>query len=75
MTNVDQSKIVVIDYTNWEGKRSVREIIPTGELKFKSTLYHPEMQWILEAIDVRKGEIRHFALTDIHSINAYKESK
>ena len=66
--NPDLSEIVTIDYTNWEGKRSLREIEPTGDVKFMSTIYHPEHQWILEAIDVKKNALRHFALKDIHHL-------
>lgn len=57
---------VVIDYTNWEGKRSVRRIRPL-QLSFENNEWHPETQWLLEAVDLDKGWTRSFALANIHS--------
>jgi len=57
---------VSIDYTNWKGERSYYHIRPTGQVVFRVTEYHPEPQWLLEALDVNKGEIRLFAMRDIH---------
>jgi hypothetical protein len=59
---------VIIDYTNWRGERSERRILPS-RIVFKSNEWHPERQWLLEAIDLDKGSLafRTFALKDIHS--------
>lgn len=65
-------ELVEIDYTNHEGKRSIRLIWPK-RLTFKSTLWHPEPQWILEAADVHRGVNRDFAWKDIHSSKPYRE--
>lgn len=51
-------------YKNWKGNVGERVICPLS-LSFGSNEYHPEPQWLLEAIDVEKGELRHFALKDI----------
>lgn len=51
-------------YTNWKGRTSERLITPIY-MYWGETEYHPEPQWLLEAIDVNKGEIRHFALKDM----------
>lgn len=57
---------VCIDYTNWRGERRTRKIIPI-KLEFKSTEHHAEQQWILEAVDVERCEIRSFTMKDVHS--------
>lgn len=57
---------VLIDYTNYLGKRSIRLITPL-KIEFTLTQYHPERQWILHATDRNKNEVRSFAMKDIHS--------
>ena len=65
----DPRQDVQIDYTNWRGERSVRKIHPL-RLTFENNEWHPESQWLLEAVDLEKGEVRTFALSKIHSWNA-----
>jgi hypothetical protein len=57
---------VVIDYTNYRGERSERRISPMS-IGWGSNQWHPERQWLLSAVDIKKGEIRQFAVKDIHS--------
>lgn len=57
---------VRIDYTNWRGERSTREIVPI-RIVWGSNKWHPEEQWMLEATDVDKYEFRTFALANVHS--------
>jgi len=57
---------VVIDYTNYRGERGEREIWPSS-ITFSYTTYHTELQWLLTAFDIAKGEMRVFAMKDIHS--------
>lgn len=59
--------IVEIDYTNYRGERKVRRIQPVGTIKFESTNWHHEKQWVLQALDLEKNEMRSFAMKDIHS--------
>ena len=66
MNNTDQETIVVIDYTNWKGKRREREIIP-HYVGFGKTEFHPETQWLLYALDVEDDMEKAFAIKDIHS--------
>ena len=54
---------VSLTYTNYRGETSVRRITPLG-LRFASTEWHPEPQWLLIAYDHDKGENRNFALKD-----------
>lgn len=58
---------VTIDYTNHAGVRALREIVPVATgFRFGSTEWHPELQWLLEAHDVAKDDLRTFAMKDIH---------
>src|SRR4051812_38540694 len=56
---------VLIDYTNHAGVRSVREIVPLRIL-LGATTWHPETQWMLDAHDVKKDDMRTFAMAGIH---------
>jgi hypothetical protein len=59
---------VIIDYTNWRGKRGLRRIIPIG-VSFENNEYHLDTQWLLEAIDLNDADhkTKTFALKDIRS--------
>ncbi len=58
-------KEVCIDYTNYRGERTWRRILPLS-LSFENSEWHPNAQWILEAVDVDRGVVRGFAFTSIH---------
>lgn len=58
--------VTIIDYVNWRGERGRRRIIPKRIL-FGATEWHPEPQWLLEALDLDKGETRLFAIRDIQA--------
>lgn len=55
---------VKILYTNWEGETAYRNIIPKS-IEFKSTQWHKQEQWILNAYDMDKQADRGFAINDI----------
>ncbi len=58
---------VLIDYTNHAGVRSVRQIMPQAQgFYFGTTEWHPVPQWLLDAYDVKKDDMRTFAVKDIH---------
>jgi ADP-ribose pyrophosphatase YjhB (NUDIX family) len=63
--NALQQIEVEIDYTNHRGERSIRRIIPIG-IRFGSTEYHTELQWLMCANDLTKDDVRTFAMKDIH---------
>ncbi|WP_319520157.1 hypothetical protein [uncultured Martelella sp.] len=54
---------LVLPYTNWRGETAIRRIRPIG-VKFTSTSWHREPQWILEAYDYDRQEMRGFAMKD-----------
>ena len=51
-------------YTNWEGKKAIRRVMPI-EIWYGKTEWHPQEQWLLRAIDLDKNEERNFAIKDI----------
>jgi hypothetical protein len=64
------SNEVVIDYTNWKGVRRLRKILPMT-ISFGHNQYHPEEQWLLEAMDLEDNyAVKSFSLKDVHSWNA-----
>jgi len=68
-SDLDQKMAIRIVYTNYRGETAAREIIPR-RVWFGATDWHPEEQWLLDALDVAKGAERSFALRDIKSYAA-----
>jgi len=60
------SQPVTVMYTNWRGESRNRTIVPKS-LRFGSTEWHPDPQWLLRALDVEKNAYREFALKDFGS--------
>jgi predicted DNA-binding transcriptional regulator YafY len=63
---LDLSKAIGIVYKNYRGETARRRIVPQ-RLWFGATKWHPDKQWLLDAIDVDKRSPRSFALRDIQS--------
>ena len=61
---MEKKQAVKILYTNWKGETKYRNIIPIN-VEFKSTEWHKEEQWILNAFDIDKQANRGFAIKDI----------
>lgn len=59
-------RIVRILYTNYRDETGVRTILPQ-RIWFGATPWHPEPQWLLDALDMDKGVMRSFALADVKS--------
>lgn len=53
--------LVRFDYRNYKGEVETRLVRPI-RLWFGSTCYHPEPQWLLEAVDLERKETRDFAM-------------
>jgi predicted DNA-binding transcriptional regulator YafY len=60
----DSKLIVTILYTNYRGETAYRRIVPKG-LRFAATEWHPEPQWLLDALDLDRGAERSFTLKDV----------
>lgn len=65
-TEYNTNQIVYVHYKNWEGKIAWRRIVPMlGSLRFDSTAWHPEPQWVMDVYDCDKQAKRTFAPKDI----------
>ncbi len=60
----ENEKAVRIFYTNYKGETAYRNIVPE-KIWFGSTEWHPEPQWLLDALDLEKNALRNFALKDV----------
>lgn len=60
----EPDRAIRIVYTNYRGETAQREVVPQ-RVWFGATEWHPEEQWLLDAIDIEKGAERSFALRDI----------
>lgn len=52
---------LIVTYRNWRGEVSERRILPIL-IRYGTSKWHPEPQWLMLATDVDKGEEREFAL-------------
>ena len=59
-----------INYTNWRGENSDRNIIPLFPY-YGSNQWHPEKQWLLKAWDIDKKALRSFAIRDIRPADIF----
>jgi len=57
---------VSIDYTNHQGTRDIRHIVPQ-RLVWTKNKYHPEAQWHVVAIDTATSAVRSFPMASIHN--------
>lgn len=55
------------DYVNYKGERSHRRISPRS-IRFGTSHYHPEPQWLMAAADLDKGALREFAMKDMTNV-------
>lgn len=62
-------KPVSVIYTNHRGERAVRRIVPEL-IRFGTTEWHPEPQWLLECHDAEKDAHRTFALAGVEKWSA-----
>lgn len=63
---MNQDETVEIIYTNYRGETDVRRIRPS-RIWFGKTEWHPDEQWLLDAVDLIKKEKRSFAMKDIRA--------
>src|SRR5947208_5284684 len=57
-------KPISILYMNYRGETALRRVLPQ-RIWFGTTEWHPEDQWVLDAIDLEKQVERSFAMKDI----------
>jgi predicted DNA-binding transcriptional regulator YafY len=62
---VIQPRVTVkVWYTNWKGERALRTITPL-RVFYGSNQWHPEPQWLLEARDEDKQDLRTFSFAGL----------
>ena len=66
---------VEIDYTNYRGERSVRTIQPIRIFFGRDQWHITADQWLLEAYESEKKNIRYFAMNGIHSWRQVKDNE
>lgn len=64
---IKQGEEISFTYKNHKGEISERKVIPI-KTYFGSTIYHPEPQKLLVAIDLDKKKERTFAIKDISGL-------
>ena len=62
--NQQDQKIVKFKYINYRGDCSWREVLPL-DIRFGTSNWHSEPQWLLRGFDLNKDAEREFALKDI----------
>jgi hypothetical protein len=67
MLEVTNGSFIEFDYMNWRGFAGHRRI-KVQRIYFGSTEYHPEIQWLLEGIDMNKNDSRIFAMKDMSNV-------
>ena len=57
------AEAIRLTYTNHRGEKTVRYIMPSS-IRFGTTEYHPEPQWLMTCWDFERGAPRTYALSD-----------
>lgn len=57
---------VELVYTNYKGEKSIRKVLPV-HIWFGETVWHPDLQWFLDAWDVDRQAMRSFAMVAVDS--------
>ncbi len=60
---MNQEHPVTLIYTNYRGETALRTIVPKS-VRFGSTEWHPEPQWLLLAFDTDKKADREFGIIE-----------
>ena len=60
--------VMEVAYTNYRGEKSIRRITPHS-VRYGSTTWHVDQQWLLKAWDHHKMAVREFALKDCDFVN------
>lgn len=69
-----EGRPVRILYKNHRNETAMRTILPQ-RIWFGATAWHTEPQWLLDALDLDKGEARSFALADVKAWERCHEPK
>lgn len=56
---------IEFDYVNWRGERGVRRASGPYSIRYGTSQYHTEPQFLLSAVDLERGQTREYALRDM----------
>ena len=62
-TPTDMPKTITVSYRNWRGETRTRPITPIS-MRWGSTKWHKDEQWLIFALDPEDGIEKEFALAD-----------
>lgn len=60
---------IAFDYVNWRGERARRRASGPYSIRYGTSEYHPEPQFLLSATDLERGQPREYALRDMVPVN------
>ena len=60
---------LAFEYVNWRGERASRRAVGPYSIRYGTSEYHQEPQFLLTAIDLDRGQPREYALRDIVPTN------
>ena len=60
-------KKATFTYTNWKGETATRTAVLRG-MRWGSTEWHSEPQWLLNAFDADNQDFREFAMRDMKDV-------
>jgi hypothetical protein len=60
---------IAFDYVNWRGERAVRRASGPYSIRYGTSEYHAEPQFLLSATDLERGQPREYALRDMVPVN------
>lgn len=60
---------IAFDYVNWRGERASRRATGPYSIRFGTSEYHRDPQFLLTAIDLDRGQPREYALRDMVPTN------
>lgn len=61
-------QVIRFSYRNWQGTIAIRTARIT-KLVYGAAEWHPEPQWLLQAVDLDKEAVRLFALKDMAPVD------
>lgn len=64
---VTNGSYIKFDYINWRGVQGHRQV-KVKRIFFGLNEYHPGEQWLMEAFDEDKQDVRTFAMKDITNV-------
>lgn len=71
MISIEKGDLLEFIYINYRGEESLRKVV-VDQLFIGSNQWHPENQFLMTALDIKKSAMRCFAVKDMSSIEIFK---